>query len=295
MKIVDTIDALRKARRELQGRVGAVYTMGALHDGHLALVSAARNDNDSIVATIFVNPTQFGAGEDFAAYPRTLERDLALFEAAGVDLVFMPTPALMYPDGFQSTIHVKHVSQGLEGERRPTHFDGVATIVAKLLNLTQPDRTYFGQKDAQQVVVVRQMARDLNFPLEVIVCPTVREADGLAMSSRNAYLEPSERIAAACLYRAIRAAAHVYDEGERNPDRILAAARSVIDSEPLANADYVSLNDPQTLRPVTAQTDQPLLLSLTVQVGKPHLLDNALLPLSLNTQVGLTATLGGAN
>jgi pantoate--beta-alanine ligase len=292
LQVVETIEALRTGRRELRGRVGAVYTMGALHDGHIALVNAARSDNDSLVTTIFVNPTQFGANEDFTAYPRSIERDLALFEAAGVDLVFMPTPAIMYPNGFQTTIHIERASQGLEGDRRPQHFDGVATVVAKLFNLTQPNKTYFGQKDAQQVVVVRRMARDLDFPLEVIVCPTVREADGLALSSRNVYLEPHERVAASCLYRALSTAAAEYGAGERNPEKLLNAAQSILDAEPLAQTDYLSLNHPQTLQPVTQPTEQPMLMSLTVQIGKPHLLDNALLPFALNTQTGLTATLG---
>ncbi len=292
MQVIDSIPALRQARAALRGSVGLVTTMGALHSGHLALAESARADNDHVMATIFVNPTQFGPNEDFTGYPRDLAHDLALFEAAGVDLVFTPTPDVIYPSGFQTTVTVKAVSQGLEGARRPGHFDGVATVVAKLFNLAQADRAYFGQKDAQQVVVIRRMARDLDFPLEIIVCPTVREADGLARSSRNVYLSPDQRLAAAVLSRALKAAGAAYDAGERSPTCLRERALSVVRAEPLAAVEYVSVADPRALTELDAPTETPLLLSLTVAFGRTRLLDNCLLPLALNDRAGLTAVLG---
>jgi len=292
MQVIETIDGLRSARRALRGRVGVVPTMGALHDGHLALVEQARQDNDAVIVTIFVNPTQFAPGEDFASYPRDLQRDVALLQGAGADFVFTPTPALMYPPGFQTYVKVDQVTQGLEGDRRPGHFRGVATVVAKLFNLTQPDVAYFGQKDAQQVVVLRRMVADLNFPLEVAVIPTVRESDGLAMSSRNAYLTPEQRHAAGVIYRALVAAAQAYEEGERTPAHLRQVVKSVLKTEPLAEVEYVALNDPTTLVGVHEASEHPLLLSLVVRVGKPFLLDNCLLPWALNTRAGLSATLG---
>ncbi len=293
MRVIDSIAELRQARARLLGDVGAVYTMGALHAGHVNLLEQARAENDAVITTIFVNPAQFAAGEDFASYPRTIERDLALMESAGVDVVFAPHSNEMYPSGFQTTVSVDEASQGLEGAQRPGHFRGVATVVAKLFNLTQPTIAYFGQKDAQQVVVLRRMVADLNFPLAIAVCPTVREADGLAMSSRNAYLHaPDERQAAAVVYRALLAAAVVYEAGEREPAVLREAARDVLAGEPLAQVDYVAVNYPDTLRGVLLATDSPVLLSVAVQIGKPRLLDNMLLPASLNTRTGLTATLG---
>lgn len=292
MQIVEHIRDLRSARAGLTGRVGAVYTMGALHAGHRSLLDHARAENDAVVATLFVNPAQFGPGEDFTGYPRTLDRDLAIMEAAGVDLVFTPAPAGMYPSGFQTSVSVEEASQGLEGEQRPGHFRGVATVVAKLFNLTQPDAAYFGQKDAQQVVVLRRMAADLNFPLEIVVCPTVREADGLAMSSRNVYLTGEERRAASVLYQALQAASAAYNAGEREPGALRETARLALAAEPLAHCEYVAVNYPESLRGVLIATDSPVLLSLAVQIGKPRLLDNMLLPAALNTRDGLTGTLG---
>ena len=293
MQIIDSIPALREARKQLKGRVGVVPTMGALHAGHLSLVEQACADTDSVLATIFVNPTQFAPGEDLESYPRDLEGDLAKFEAAGVDLVFTPTPALMYPPGFQTAVTVAEVTQGLEGARRPGHFQGVATVVAKLFNLTQPDIAYFGQKDAQQVVVIKQLARDLNFPLRIAVCPTVREPDGLAMSSRNVYLSPKEREAGAVLYRALWTAAVLYEDGDHHPNQLRDTARKLIDAEPLARLDYVSVADARTLVELEESSNDPILLSLAAQIGKTHLLDNCLLPFALNNRNGLTKTLGG--
>lgn len=289
---VSTVAELREARKALSGRVGLVPTMGALHDGHRALVTAARAENDAVIATIFVNPMQFAAGEDLTTYPRSMEQDLAALEAAGVELVFTPTPDVIYPPGFQTYVDFEIVSKGLEGGHRPEHFKGVGTVVAKLFNLAQPDRAYFGQKDAQQVVVIRRMVRDLNFPVDIVVCPTVREADGLAMSSRNAYLNADERKAAAVLHRALRAAADAYEQGERVPATLRTVARNVLEAEPLAEVDYVAVNDPHTLIGMHEASDAPMLLSLAVKLGKPRLLDNCLLPYALNDGAGLTATLG---
>lgn len=293
LKVSDNPAEFQALRRALKGRIGAVYTMGALHEGHLSLVSHARAENDAVVATLFVNPTQFAQNEDLSRYPRTLEHDLEAFERAGVSLLLTPTPETMYPSGYQTSITVEKVTQGLEGAHRPGHFVGVATVVAKLFNLTLPDRAYFGQKDAQQVVVVRQMARDLNFPLEIIVCPTVREADGLAMSSRNAFLTAPQRQAASVLYRGLQAAGEVYTRGERAPARLIDAAYQVIAAEPLAEIDYIALNDPRTLAPIVEATDAPVLLSLVARIGTPRLLDNCLLPLELNNLQALTRLLGG--
>lgn len=292
MQVVETLEAVRAVRKRLVGYVGAVYTMGALHDGHLSLLNGAREENDALVASIFVNPMQFAPGEDFANYPRALERDLDLLDRAGVDVVFMPAPQDIYLPFHQTSVIVDEVSQGLEGASRPDHFRGVATVVAKLFNLTQPTTAYFGQKDAQQVVVIRHMVRDLNVPVEIVVCPTVREPDGLALSSRNAYLKPNERQAAAALSWALKAAADAYDEGERSPEELRQIARDVLDDEPLAKVDYVAINDPRTLYGAHDSTDDPLLLSMAVKIGKPRLLDNCLLPYALNSREHLTEILG---
>jgi pantoate--beta-alanine ligase len=292
MQQVETIDELREARRQLTGRVGLVATMGALHAGHLSLVEQARAENDAVLATIFINPTQFGPGEDFDSYPRDLQGDLEKFRQADVDLVFMPARALMYPPGYQSYITVEEVTQRLEGERRPGHFRGVATIVAKLFNLACPDVAYFGQKDAQQVAVIRRMAADLNFPLEIVVCPTLRELDGLAMSSRNVYLNDHERAAAACLFRALRAAGDQYEQGRRDPAVLQETLLDILSSEALVEIEYAEVVDPRTFQPLQALYDNPLLLVLAVRIGRTRLIDNALLPWSLNARDGLTATLG---
>jgi len=290
--VVKTIPDLRGARAALGQSVGVVLTMGALHAGHLALVRAARADHDRVLATIFVNPTQFTPGEDFAQYPRHIERDLDLLRDHGVDLVFTPTPDVMYPPGFQTHITVEQATEGLEGAARPGHFMGVTTVVAKFFNLTQPATTYFGQKDAQQVVVVRRMVRDLNFPLEVAVIPTEREPDGLAMSSRNVYLTPDQRQGATALRRALDAAGDAYDAGERDPAALRASALAALEDCGGA-VEYVSLNDPRTLAPVIQPSEAPLLLSMVVRYGHTRLLDNGLLPALLNTRAGLSATLGG--
>lgn len=277
MQVVRTIAEVRAIRRALPGTWGFVPTMGYLHEGHLSLVRRARAENDHVAVSIFVNPTQFGPHEDYNRYPRDLERDLRLLEPLGVDLVFVPSVEEMYPPGFQTWVIVEEVSQPLEGASRPGHFRGVATVVTKLFHIVQPDRAYFGQKDAQQVVVIRRMVQDLNIPVEIVVCPTVREPDGLAMSSRNTYLNPEERRAATVLFRALQAAKARYEQGERDAERLREAMREVIQAEPLARLDYVSVADPETLRELS-QVEDRALLSLAVYIGKTRLIDNLLLP-----------------
>ncbi|GBD09647.1 Pantothenate synthetase [Candidatus Thermoflexus japonica] len=277
MQLARTIAEARAIRRALPGTWGFVPTMGYLHEGHLSLVRRARAENDHVAVSIFVNPTQFGPHEDYNRYPRDLERDLRLLEPLGVDLVFAPPVEEMYPPGFQTWVVVEEVSRPLEGAARPGHFRGVATVVTKLLNIIQPDRAYFGQKDAQQAVVIRRMVQDLNIPVEIVVCPTVREPDGLAMSSRNTYLSPEERQAATVLFRALQAAKARYEQGERDAERLRAAMREVIQAEPLARLDYVSVADPETLQELSRVEDRAL-LSLAVYIGKTRLIDNILLP-----------------
>ena len=226
IRTVTTLSDLRAIRATLPGTWGLVPTMGALHAGHLALVRRARQECDHVAVSIFVNPAQFGPSDDLGKYPHPLERDLQLLAEAGVDLVWTPTPADVYPPGFQTWVMVEEVSRPLEGHARPGHFRGVATVVAKLFNAFTPHKAYFGQKDAQQVVVIRRMRADLNFPLEIVVCPTVREPDGLALSSRNVYLDPAERAAAGVLYRALSAAKARFEAGERDADVLRAAMSS---------------------------------------------------------------------
>lgn len=292
MRLIEDIASLRQVRQAMQGKVGLVPTMGALHEGHLSLVEYARAENDHVITTIFVNPTQFSPDEDLGAYPRDLDGDLAKLEQAGVDAVFFPSPTLMYPSGFQTYVMVEDVAQGLEGGQRPEHFRGVATIVAKLFNLVQPSVAYFGQKDAQQVVVIRRMVADLNFPLEIAVCPIVRELDGVAMSSRNVYLNAEERENAGILNQSLRLAGEAYAQGERDPNALRMLIQSNIGMIPTLEADYISVARADNLQEVHEATDVPVLVSLAVQVGKPRLLDNCLLPLSLNTREGASKVLG---
>ncbi|MFN2196093.1 MAG: pantoate--beta-alanine ligase [Anaerolineales bacterium] len=278
MKVVTTLDDLRTARRQLNGSIGLVPTMGYLHDGHLSLVHNARLENSSVVATIFVNPTQFGPSEDLGSYPRDLPRDLALLENAGVDLVWTPTPEDMYPPHYQTWVNVEQLTGLLEGGQRPGHFRGVTTVVAKLFNSVQPTRAYFGQKDAQQAVVIRRMVMDLNFPIEIVVCPIVREPDGLAMSSRNTYLDEDQRQAATVLYRALTAAAQAYERGEHSAQALRERMLRVLSGEQLAQPQYVSVANPVTLQELEGDVDQAL-LSMAVFVGKTRLIDNMLLGL----------------
>lgn len=280
MKVVTPLSELREIRSALPDPLGLVPTMGFLHDGHLSLIRAAREDCASVAVSIFVNPTQFGPQEDLAAYPRDFERDLALLNGEGVDLVWTPTSDEMYPAGFQTWITVEHLSAPLEGAHRPGHFRGVATVVAKLLNAFQPSRAYFGQKDAQQARVIARMVRDLNFPTEVVICPTVREADGLAMSSRNTYLSPAEREAATVLYRALLAAERAFQAGERRAENLRRAMQEILDREPLADTEYVSVADPASLRELSGEVDRAL-LSMAVDIGSTRLIDN--IPLESST------------
>jgi pantoate--beta-alanine ligase len=273
MKIVTTLPELHAARRLLLGPLGFVPTMGFLHAGHISLVQAARAECASVVASIFVNPTQFGPSEDLAKYPRDLPRDLALLEAAGVALVWTPTVEVMYPTGFQTWVAVDELTQRLEGEVRPGHFRGVTTVVAKLFNAVAPDRAYFGQKDAQQAAVIRRMTKDLDFPIEIVVCPTLREPDGLAMSSRNVYLNPAERQAATVLFRALSKAKAAFDSGERGAESLRRLVRETVAGEPLAKLQYVSCADYDTLEELETVRGKAL-LSMAVYMGKTRLIDN---------------------
>jgi pantoate--beta-alanine ligase len=253
--------------------------MGYLHEGHISLARRAHEECDRVVASIFVNPTQFGANEDLSKYPRDLKRDLTLLEAASVDLVWTPTPEEMYPPGFATWVEVEGLTKPLEGAARPGHFRGVTTVVAKLFNAVQPQKAYFGQKDAQQAAVIRQMTHDLNFPVEIVVCPIVREADGLAMSSRNTYLSAEERQAATILFRALTAAKSAYERSERG-DRSAESLRKImaetLASEPLAKMQYVSVADYDSLEELETVTGKSL-LSMAVYLGKTRLIDNFVL------------------
>jgi pantoate--beta-alanine ligase len=270
---VRTLSELRAARADLPGPLGLVPTMGYLHEGHLSLVRAAKSANRSVAASIFVNPAQFGPQEDLSAYPRNLVRDLALLEAEGVDLVWTPAEIDLYPPGYQTWITVEEITQPLEGAFRPGHFRGVATVVAKLFNAFQPQRAYFGQKDAQQAAVIRKMVLDLNIPVEIVVAPIVREVDGLAMSSRNTYLNAAERQAATVLYRALSAANDAYEAGERDAGDLRSIVSNLIRKEPLAQMQYVSVADPLTLRELDGEINEAL-VSLAVYIGKTRLIDN---------------------
>ena len=270
MQIAKTIAEVRSWRKQT-GSVGLVPTMGALHDGHLSLVRAARAANDRVAASIFVNPTQFGPNEDFSKYPRTFDADCALLERERVELLFAPEPREMYPDGFAAAIDVGPVATRLDGASRPGHFLGVATVVAKLFGIATPNRAYFGQKDAAQVAVLRQMVRDLSIPVELCVCPIVREGDGLAMSSRNRYLSPEERTQALVLSRALSAAERLAAQGTADTGLLFSG-------EPAFRPDYLALVDPDTLLPVPALSrEYPALLAVAGWIGATRLIDNVLL------------------
>ena len=272
MKVVESLAELRATRKSLANHVGLVPTMGFLHEGHLSLVRRAKQECASIGVSIFVNPAQFGPTEDLDTYPVDLEQDLDLLSAEKVDLVWTPTKAEMYGPGYQTWVEVEELSRYLEGEIREGHFRGVATVVTKLFNSFQPDRAYFGQKDAQQAIVIRRLVRDLNFPIEVIVCPTLREADDLAMSSRNSYLNPEERQAATVLYRALSAADELFNTGEREADRLRTEMETLLATEPLARAEYASVADPETLEELHGPIERAL-LSMAVFIGKTRLID----------------------
>jgi pantoate--beta-alanine ligase len=278
MLVTNALPELRKIRASMGGTFGLVPTMGALHDGHASLIRRATGECDHVGVSVFINPMQFGSGEDLEKYPRTIEDDLALLERLGVALVFTPAIDRMYPSGYQTWITVENVTAPLEGTWRPGHFRGVVTVVAKLFNAFEPDRAYFGQKDAQQAVVIRRMVKDLNCPVEIVVCPTVRESDGLALSSRNAYLGPEERKAATVLYRALVLAKNSYEKGEKDGAVLRSVMQSVIESEPLAVAEYISAADPETLLELQQIVpENGVLLSMAVRIGKTRLIDNLML------------------
>jgi pantoate--beta-alanine ligase len=276
MQIISALPDLRSARLSYSGIVGLVPTMGYLHEGHLSLIRRAREACEHVVVSIFVNPAQFGPGEDLSRYPRDLDRDLGLIQPLGTDLVWMPTADIMYPDGFQTWVEVEAMTRPLEGAMRPGHFRGVTTVVAKLFNAVQPHKAYFGQKDAQQAAVIRQMTKDLDFPIEIVVCPIIRETDGLAMSSRNVYLDSEQRKAATVLYRSLRAAEEAYERGERDAEKLRQTMKDVLASEPLAQMQYVSCADYDTLEELETVKGKAL-LSMAVFIGKTRLIDNFVL------------------
>ncbi len=274
--VIRSIDEFRIWRRDIAGSVGLVPTMGYLHEGHLSLVRESRRLDDVTVASIFVNPAQFAPSEDLSRYPRDEARDLRLLDDAGVAVVFAPSVEEMYPVGYDTYVAVEHLTQPLEGASRPTHFLGVTTIVLKLINIVQPGRAYFGQKDAQQLAVVRRMVRDLDVPVDIVAMPIVREDDGVAMSSRNVYLTDEQRAAARVLNRAVSLAERLFNASERDARRIRAAMAEAITAEPLAEVDYISIADAETLAEVDL-IDRTVLVSLAVRFGATRLLDNTVL------------------
>lgn len=282
MIVTNSIQEVRQIRwQDPAATWGLVPTMGYLHEGHISLARRSRAENGLTAVTIYVNPTQFAPTEDLSSYPRDLPRDLALLEAAGVDLVFTPDDSIIYPAGFQTYVTVEEVTRVLEGASRPTHFRGVTTVVAKLFNILQPTRAYFGQKDYQQTAVLHQMVHDLNYNLELIVCPTVREADGLAMSSRNKYLDPAQRAAATILSRALAAGVDALDGGERDPAKVRGLMRALIAAEPLARLDYISVAHPTTLVELDI-IEEGAVLSTAVFFNRTRLIDNMIWQLTID-------------
>jgi pantoate--beta-alanine ligase len=267
----------RKIRREHDRTIGLVPTMGALHEGHLSLVREARRMCDVVVVSVFVNPAQFGPGEDFERYPRDLTRDTALLTDYNVDFIFAPPVEEIYPKGFSTYVNVEGVADQFEGAARPGHFRGVSTIVTILLNVVRPDFAFFGQKDAQQAVIIRRLVRDLAFDSEIIVLPTVREDSGLAMSSRNLYLKPEEQQAAAVIHRALAKAKETYKAGERHSSKLAGLVRATIEAEPLARVDYVNITDAETLETIDKLDERAVLVSVAAYVGKTRLIDNTVL------------------
>ncbi len=266
---------MRTARKDMFGHIGFIPTMGYLHQGHISLVERAKKENDHVVVSIFVNPTQFGPHEDFIAYPRDEARDAKLLRESGVDILFLPTVAQMYPKGFETYVTLENSSQVLEGEKRPGHFRGVTTVVAKLFNITQPDAAYFGQKDAQQVVIIKKMVSDLQFPITIGVGETVREQDGLAKSSRNVYLSQKERKEAAVLFSSLQHAQKLFQKGEKNSEKIKNVMKELI-QKTSGSIDYISIADPKTLRELN-QIKKETVISLAVYFGKTRLIDNIVL------------------
>ena len=277
MIVARTVTEFRAARAGVPSPLGLVPTMGYLHEGHLALVDAARAECATVAASIFVNPTQFGPNEDFERYPRDEDRDLELLEAAGTDLVLLPPVEEMYPPGDVTRVRVSGITDGQEGARRPGHFEGVTTVVAKLFGMVQPDRAYFGEKDGQQLRVIRRMTRDLLLPIEIVACRTVREPDGLALSSRNVYLSAEERTQALSLSAGLRAASEAFDGGERDAGQLRAMVRERIEAQPTADISYVSLADSETLEELEGAVERAAMLSLAVRFSGATLIDNVTL------------------
>ena len=275
MEVIETIAGMQEKRNQTTQTVGFVPTMGYLHEGHLSLVKQAKRENYIVIVSIFVNPTQFGPNEDFKAYPRNTKRDLSMLEPY-TDYVFMPSDKEMYPKDYDTWVEVKDITDRLEGAIRPGHFKGVTTVVNKLFNIVQPTKVYFGQKDAQQVAVINKMVKDLNMNLEIVVCPTIREPDGLAMSSRNTYLNAEQRKGAHVLYQALQKAREMVGEGEKSVAEIRLEMTAMINKEPLANIEYISFADNETLKEVH-RIKPPVLVSMAVKFGKTRLIDNTVL------------------
>lgn len=278
MKICRTIGEMKsfiRAAKSSGNTIGLVPTMGYFHEGHLSLMRLARQDCQVVVVSLFVNPTQFGPNEDLADYPRDFDRDVNLAATVGVDAIFAPVPGEMYPPGYRTYVEVEEITDSLCGRSRPGHFKGVATVVSKLFNIVEPDKAYFGQKDAQQVLVIKQMVKDLNMNLEVVEGPIVREDDGLAMSSRNVYLSPQERSAATVLYRSLRGAKEAIDQGERNVSKVRQQIHEQINAEPLAEIDYVEILSIPDLQPLEVLQGR-VLIALAVRFGKTRLIDNTI-------------------
>jgi pantoate--beta-alanine ligase len=273
MQVLKTIEEVRAARRAAGQSVGLVPTMGALHDGHRALVRGAREENEHVCVSVFVNPAQFGPYEDYSAYPRDPDRDLRLLKAEGVDWVFMPPVEEMYQEGFDTSVDLGAIAEVLEGQFRPGHFRGVATVVLKLFNIVEPSRAYFGRKDAQQLVVIRRLARDLDLAVQIVPVETVREPDGLAMSSRNMYLDPAERKAALVLWNTLSLAREMWTRGARDGEAFRRRMLEVLKAEERARPDYVSVADPETLQELD-RIQGPALVSLAVHIGRTRLIDN---------------------
>ncbi len=280
MRIISKIKEMQKVADELrkEGKIiGVVPTMGYLHEGHLSLIRLAKEKSDVVITTIFVNPLQFAPNEDYDRYPRDLERDVKLAQSAGCDIIFHPSVEEMYPQNFLTYVEVDKLTKVLEGEFRPTHFRGVTTVVAKLFNITKPHIAIFGQKDAQQALIIKQMVRDLNFDIEIIVAPIVREPDGLAMSSRNVYLSDSERKDATVLYESLKLAEKLIENGERNPKNIILKMEELIKSKPTAKIDYIAIVEPETLEKVEILNEgKEYLIALAVRIGSTRLIDNTI-------------------
>ena len=282
MKIIAAIPDMHTATRSIRGkgkRLGLVPTMGALHEGHLSLVRAARARCDVVAVSIFVNPTQFGPNEDFAKYPRSFERDRNLLAKEGVDFIFAPSAEEMYPAGATTWVTVEGMSDRLCGRSRPGHFRGVTTVVAKLFHIVEPDLAFFGQKDAAQAAIIRRMVRDLNLPVEIVVCPIVREPSGLAMSSRNAYLSAEQKQSALVLYGSLKEIARRFQSGERDTDRLIAAGKQIVAADSSVRLDYLEIVDPETLEPLSIVTP-PALVAVAAFVGSTRLIDNVVLEIS---------------